>query len=142
MRDPKIKIGFIIFNEDWKEELSSENGHRRTAWNWIKKHNLINVYNSIVGKNNINDEEDFLINYVGAIKLYAYRGNFYCRIPRINDPNKSYLKRYYANMGYNIISDEIYDEEKPKVKVYTNQYNKTVIKSNARLIYNPVKDGD
>ena len=142
MREPNIRIGFIIFNNDWKEELPSNNGHRRTAFNWIRDNKLMNVYKDIIGNNNIYDEEDFLIEYIGAIKLYAYRGNFYCRIPRTYSPEKSYLKRYYANLGYKIISNGIYDEEKTKEKVLTYQYNRTIIKSNTGLIYNPVKDGD
>ena len=142
MRDPKIRIGFIIFNNDWKEELSSGNGHRKTAWEWIRKHNLTDLYNKTIGKNNIYDEEDFLIEYIGAIKLYGYRGRFYCRIPRMRDPIKSYLKRYYTNLGYTIISDGIYEEEKPKTKVYTYQYNKTIINNNNKNIYNPIREGD
>ena len=143
MREPNIRIGFIIFNNDWKEELHSKNGHRRTAFLWIKEHNLMDVFKSVIGKNNIYDEEDFLIEYIGAIKLYANRGQFYCRIPRIASPEKSYLKRYYATLGYKIISNGIYDEEKPKVKVLSYEYNRTVINNNNNtLIYNPVKDGD
>lgn len=141
MRDPKLKIGFIIFNPDWREELPTKDGHRKTAFNWIMKNQLKDVYNSVLGNNGIYDEEDFLIEYIGAIKLYAYMGNFYCVVPRIFNPEKSYLKRYYENLGYGIISDGIYDEEKPKTKVY--QYNKTIISNNRKeLVYNPLRDGD
>lgn len=140
MKEPDIRVGFIIFNEEWKEQLITYEGHRKTAFNWIKQHNLINTFKQVVGKNEIYDEEDFLIEYIGAVKLYASNGKFYCRIPRMIDPNKSYLKKYYSNLGYKIISDGIYDEEKPKVYVY--QYNKTVINNNNVLMYNPVKDGD
>ena len=96
---PDIKIGFIIFNNDWKEELVSRNGHRKTAFNWIKRNNMMSIFESVLGKNNIYDEEDFLIEYIGAIKLYAYRGDFYCRIPRMISPEKSYLRKYYSNLG-------------------------------------------
>ena len=142
MKDPDIRIGFIIFNNDWKREIPTKDGHRKTAYNWIVENKLLDVYNNVVGSNNIYDEEDFLIEYVGAIKLYASRGTFYCRIPRIYSPEKSYVKRYYSMLGYKIISDGIYDEEKTKVKTLTYQYNKTVVRSNSRLIYNPLKDGD
>lgn len=142
MKEPNIKIGFIIFNDDWKEELPSNNGHRKAAFNWIQRNYMLDVFNSVLGSNNIYDEEDFLIEYIGAIKLYACRGDFYCRIPRLSSPEKSYLKRYYANLGYKVISDGIYDEEKTKVKVLSYEYNKTVINNNNRLIYNPAKDGD
>lgn len=142
MRIPNIRIGFIIFNEDWKEELPKENGHRKTAYNWIKNHNMLKLYEKVLGTNGINDEEDFLIEYIGAIKLYANRGNLYCRIPRMCSPEKSYLKRYYASLGYKIISDRVYDEEKPKIKTLTYEYNRTVINKNNILRYNPVRDGD
>ena len=142
MKEPKLKIGFIIFNEEYKEELELENDYRKTAFNWIKNNNMIDVYKSVVGKNGINDEEDFLIEYIGAIKLYAYMENFYCRIPRIANPEKSYLKRYFTNIGYKVISNNINDEEKPKIKKLTYEYNKTVINNKNKLIYNPVRDGD
>lgn len=142
MREPSIKIGFIIFNEGWKQELQSKNGHRRTAFKWIMNNNLINVYKNVVGSNDIYDEEDFLIEYIGAIKLYAHNGVFYCRIPRKYSPEKSYLKKYYSALGYKIISSGVYDEEKHKVKCLNYQYNRTVINSNNKLIYNPVRDGD
>ncbi len=143
MREPHLKIGFIIFNNEWKEELGSTNGHRKTAFNWIKEHNMMDVYKSVLGTNRIYDEEDFLMEYIGAIKLYAYSGYFYCRLPKMFRLEKSYLKRYYANLSYRIISDDVYDEEKPKSKVYKYEYSKTVI-NNKRggLIYNPIKDGD
>lgn len=100
------------------------------------------VFKSVIGKNNIYDEEDFLIEYIGAIKLYADRGKFYCRIPRMHNFDKSYLKKYYANLGYTIISDGIYDEEKTKTKVLSYQYNNTVINNKGKLMYNPIKEGD
>ena len=142
MKEPSIRIGFVIFNEGWKQELRSQNGHRRTAFKWIKDNNMLNTYYQVLGSNNIYDEEEFLIEYIGAIKLYAYDGNFYCRIPRMYSPEKSYLKRYYSMLGYRIISDGIYNEEEPKIKTLTYQYNKTVVKSNIGLMYNPVRDGD
>ena len=142
MKELSIRIGFIIFNQGWKQELQSKNGHRKTAFNWIRDNNMLETYKSMLGKNNIYDEEDFLIEYIGAIKLYAYSGHFYCRIPRIASPEKSYLKRYYSNLGYKIISDGIYDEKKPKVKVLSYEYNRTVVKSKTGLMYNPMRDGD
>jgi hypothetical protein len=61
MKEPNIRIGFIILNDDWKEEIPSNNGHRNTAFNWIQKNNLLNVFNNVLGTHNINDEEDFVL---------------------------------------------------------------------------------
>lgn len=142
MQEPSIKIGFIIFNQEWKQELEWCNGHRNTALKWIRDNNLMKAFLSVVGKNNIYDEEDFLIDYIGAVKLYAYNGKFYCRIPRMIDVNKSYLKRYFRSKGYKIVG-ECYEEDcHPKAKTYKYPYNKTVINEKNRLCYNPYRDGD
>ena len=47
MVDPNIKIGFIIVNPDWKEEIPWSNGHKKTAFEWIKKNNLMDLYNKV-----------------------------------------------------------------------------------------------
>lgn len=143
MKEPVIQIGFIIFNEAWKEELVWKNGHRKTAIEWIKKNNLMEIYNSIEGKYGIYDEEDFLIDYIGAIKLYCYRGDFYCRMSKINNQNASYLKHFYQNKGYNIVDGYICEERsKQKVLKYEHSYNTTVINYRNHMIYNPYRDGD
>lgn len=143
MKEPTIDIGFIIFNEDWKEELVWKNGHRKTAFEWIKKHNFMELYNSIKGQNGIYDEEDFLVEYIGAVKLYAYRGNLYCSIPRMCDPNKSYLKHFFEAKGYQIVEAHSYEEkQKQKVLTYEYPYNKTIINSQNGMMYNPYRDGD
>lgn len=143
MREPTLKIGFVIFNSDWKEELVWDNGHRRAAAKWIEQHGFTDLYNSMQGKNGICDEEDFLIDYIGAVKLYVYRGKYYCRIPRMVDPDKSYLKRFYRNNGYQIVGDGVYDEcSCQKVKKFDVPYNRTVIKTGFCMAYNPYRDGD
>ena len=142
MKEPKVRTGFVIINPYYKEELILDNGHRKTAFKWIKSHHLMDVFKSVVGKNNIYDEEDFLVEYIGSIKLYVNAGQFYCRVPMIFNDETNYLIKYYLNLGYKIISNGIYNEEKQKTKVLTYEYNKTVIKSNNELIYNPMRDGD
>ena len=143
MREPHLKIGFIIFNNDWKEELRSINGHRKTAFEWIKKNNLLDVFKSVLGTNRIYDEEDFLMEYIGAIKLYAYDGKLYCVIPKILNICKNYFEKYFEKLGYEVISHGGYNEEKPKMKYLKNEYNKTIVKKfNKDLMYNPLKDGD
>ena len=143
MKEPSIKIGFIIFNEGYKFELRSENGHRKTAFNWIRNNNLLKEYYSVLGTNGIYDEEDFLMEYIGAIKLYAYDGKFYCVIPKILNISKNYYETFFEKLGYEVISHGVYNEEKPKIKCFKNEYNKTIVKKfNKNLMYNPLKDGD
>lgn len=143
MREPEIRIGFIIFNDDWKEELAWNNGHRKTAMEWIRDHNFMALYKSIEGKNGIYDEEDFLIDYIGAIKLYCYNGDFYCRLSKKNNPNASYYTQFYQNKGYNIVNGYVCEEKsKQKVLKYEYPYNATVINHHNCMIYNPYRDGD
>lgn len=143
MREPELRIGFIIFNPYWKQEIRWRNGHRKTACEWIENSGLKNLFLEMYGTNHVYDEEDFLTNYIGAIKLYATGGQFYCYVPPIISPEKDYLRNYYENLGYRIIENHIYDEK--KVKYDTNddyQYTKTVVKIKNVYSYNPVKDGD
>lgn len=64
MKEPNIRIGFIIFNPNWKSEIEWNNGHRNTACQWIRNHHFEELYQEIRGTNDIYDEEDFLINYI------------------------------------------------------------------------------
>lgn len=143
MREPELRIGFIIFNPYWKQELRWHNGHRKTACEWIENNGLKKLFLEMYGTNHVYDEEDFLTNYIGAIKLYATGGQFYCYVPPIISPEKDYLRNYYENLGYHIIENHIYDEKKIKDEISSNyQYTKTVVKIKNVYTYNPVKDGD
>lgn len=143
MIEPSIKVGFIIFNDDWKSEVEWHNGHSRTAREWVREHNLRDYFEKVKEANNLYDEEQFITDYIGAIKLYAYGGNFYCYAPKIVSVNKDYLCEYYQNLGYTIIGNMSYNEEKKnKVKQFSIPYNKTIVKSNNGFIYNPYRDGD
>jgi len=100
-------------------------------------------FNEVLGKNGIYDEEDFLMEYIGAIKLYAYNGKLYCMIPKSLNICRIYFENYFEKLGYKVISNGIYDEEKTKIKVLKNEYNRTILKKhNNNYIYNPLKDGD
>ena len=99
MVDPSIKIGFIIVNPDWKEEIPWSNGHKKTGFGWIKKNNLMDLYYKEKEESEPGiDEEEFLINYICAIKLYEQIGHFYCLLPNMLCIEKTYLKHYYKNM--------------------------------------------
>ena len=137
-----IKIGFIIFNDKWKQQLPSINGHRSTAFNWIRENNLLDVYRKILGKKGIYDEVDFLMECVGAVKLVSILGNYYCVLPKMEHSEKDYIKNYYKNLGYIIVNDIKYDEEEPKIKTFSYKYNRTFLNSDKGYIYNPVKIGD
>lgn len=144
MKEPTIRIGFIIINPNWKSEVVWDNGHRNTAVKWIRNNHFEELYSSVQGTNNIYDEEDFLINYIGAIKLYSYRGTFYCYIPSGIHPDKSYLKHYFEGLGYTItgVYNSEEKEENIKIKKFNFPYNKTVIKMNNEYCYNPYREGD
>lgn len=144
MKEPTLTLGFIIFNDGYKVEIPWCNGHWRTAHDWVVKNKFYNLFLKVQGTNNIYDEEDFLINYIGAIKLYANNGNFYCYAPDINSVYKDYLCKYYQNLGYQIIGHTSFnDEKKSKVKKFNIPYNKTVVKNNNnQYIYNPFREGD
>lgn len=143
MKEPTIRIGFIIVNPNWKIELEWENGHRNTACKWIRDNHLEKIYKSVYGTNNIYDEEDFLIRYIGAVKLYATRGHCYCYIPRGVNPDKSYIKHYYEQLGYIITGAyQVEEEENIKVKKFNYPYNNIVICKNNGYYYNPERIGD
>ena len=155
MRKPNILIGFIVFNPKYETEIQSDvRGHNWTAKNWIQKNNLEKIYKELRDdpNNDIWDYEDFLINYIGAVKLYVTRGQRIAYIPKntSNNAYKSLIKRHYKDEGYIITgtySEEsnIKSENKyPSLKV---QYYRTVIpikESNGKekYIYNPYINGD
>ena len=101
MKEPSIRIGFIIFNEGYKYELQSLNGHRKTAFNWIKKNNLIEKFYEVLGTNGIYDEEDFLMEYIGAIKLYGYSEIFCINRTIFIENNLLHLKKLVKRVSYN-----------------------------------------
>lgn len=143
MREPKIRIGYIIINPYWREELERGKSHSKTASEWINKYNFQNIFNTLLEEKRVIDEEDFLMNYIGAVKLCAYRGKFYCYLPSVVNDDKEYIKNYYENLGYIIIEGKIFDEEKYKEKtIYNYPYNKTLIKVRNSYHYNPMRDGD
>lgn len=151
MDEPRIRIGFIIFQEGLQQEIEIINGkgHARTARIWVKNNNLYEKYEEVKEVNKkIQDEEDFLIHYIGAIKLHASSGMLRCYVPRTIQRNsyKSSLKRFYRNLGYIIWGDTTYEEYIHEVKNPPCNYNQTVIettiKGEKQYIYNPWREGD
>ena len=105
MKEPLIRVGFIILRPEYEEELETSGiGHWKTARKWIKEKGLQEIMQKVCADpdNDIWDEEDFLIQYVGAIKLHCMNGVKKAYIPRviINKEYISYLKRYYRSLGY------------------------------------------
>ncbi len=155
MREPSISIGFIIFNPRYETEIKCDvRGHYWTARNWIENNNLEELYQEIRNnpENNIWDYEDFLINYIGAVKLYATRGQKIAYIPKntSNNAYKSLIKRHYKEEGYTISGNFIEESsiskrnEYPSLKV---EYYRTIIPikeldGKEKYVYNPYINGD
>ena len=155
MREPSISIGFIIYNPRYEQEIKCDvRGHYWTARNWVKNNNLEDLYQEIRSnpENSIWDYEDFLINYIGAVKLYVTRGKRIAFIPKnlSNNTLRSLIKKHYRENGYIILGN--YTEkssineknEYPSLKV---EYNRTIIpikdsNGNEKYIYNPYINGD
>ena len=144
MEEPTLKLGFIIFKDECIVEIPWRNGHWKTAHEWLIKNNLYDLFLKVQGTNNIYDEEDFIMNYIGAIKLGAQNGVFYCYAPDINSAYKDYLCKHYQDLDYKIIGHTSIDiEEKIKAKCFSIPYNKTlIVNNNNQYIYNPFRDGD
>lgn len=159
MREPTITVGFIIFREGYEMELRKDGlFHSEVAERWVKSSPFNEVYNKIMeDKQNTvyNGYEDFLLNYVGAIKLYDLEGErLCCYIPRGNNcESKSYLRDYFTNSSlirfgqeisyemYGDINEElVHNIQRPE---YIPIYNKSIIMdSNGIYHYNPARQGD
>lgn len=153
MKSPKVRMGFIIFRPGMEEEIERETeGHWWTARKWIKTHNMENLYNDLLERRIVMDEEDFLTDYVGAIKLHNVSGKRKCYIPKITFSISSYkssLKRYFRQKGYYVYGDISQDNI---VHINTEElskygYNRTVIPEVTEYgtivyKYNPSRIGD
>lgn len=140
MKSPKVRIGFIIFRPGMEQEIEvGLKGHWWTANDWIKSHNMWDLYQKLVERNIVHDCEDFLIDYIGAIKLHNVSGKRRCYIPKISFFNSSYkssLKRYYKQKGY-----EIYGNISPDNTVYIDKREKSVYGYNRIVIPETTEDG-
>lgn len=141
-----LKIGFVIFNPDYECDVPTIKGHWWAANNWIKDHNQEKEFLEFCKKNNISeDPEEFLMEYIGAIKLYAHRGQFFCQIPKKKSVKKSSLKRFYKTEGY-VITGYQYEDAVPETEsVRTNYTNQIICRNNngrEEFFYNPLRDGD
>lgn len=153
MKSPTVRVGFIIFRPGMEEEIEvSAKGHWWTAHDWIKSHNMCDLYQEMVDKNIFHDCEDFLTDYIGAIKLHNVSGKRKCYIPKINFFNSSYkssLKRYFKQKGYYIYGD-ISQDSIVHINVLDLSkygYNRTVIPKTTEegtiiYQYNPSRNGD
>lgn len=154
MREPYISNGFIIFRQGYESQLSTlGKGHYKTAQEWVKYVRLEDVFERVINdpNSNIHAYDDFLTDYVGAIRLYTINGEPRCYIPRGNNNEyKSYLKNFFiSKIGkysrYYVHGDVAYDEfaYSPNRELITD-YTDTILysKITGKYIYNPNRIGD
>lgn len=157
MREPKIATGFIIFREGCEDQLTTGGvGHWRTARNWVESSKFRSEFYKVVNNPNygdIHDYDDFLTDYVGAVRLYSLGGYLYCRIPRGNNNEyKSYLKNFFSSndviingekLTYRIYGDVSLETTITEKPVHIPNYNQLlVVDEEGNYHYNPNRIGD
>ena len=155
MREPTITTGFIIFREGNEDQLASGGkGHWKTARDWINKSHFKDEFLKVINnpKINVYDYDDFITDYVGAIRLYYSCDKLNCYIPRGNNNEyKSYLKDFFCGnnvticgkkLSYNVFGDVSF-EKNPNYPNHISNYNQLLItNSNGDYCYNPNRIGD
>ena len=151
-KEPTLRVGFIIFRYGMEEEIPiyRAKGHWATAKKWVFDHGLQDLFNRVAEKDQrLSQYDDFLTDYIGAIRLHTVGGVFKCYIPRfMNNANKSFLKRYYRHLGYEIYGDVSCDEVERSIKLLVPlNYGKTLVESKTFngekfYTYNPYRIGD
>ena len=158
MREPTIAVGFIIFREGYESELR-KNGrfHSEVAEDWVKSSPFFETYKKIQGDKTLLDYhgyESFLINYVGAIKLYDLEDDrLCCYIPRGNNcVGKSFLRRYFSapvirfgqKVSYELCGDigQEYTQLNERPEFISNYNQSFVVDGNGLYHYNPARIGD
>lgn len=153
MKEPSIRIGFIVFRPGMEQEIevNAARGHWWTAKEWVERNGKLELYRKVVSDPTIKvyDYDDFVTDFIGAIKLHAVSGQLKCYVPRtIPNQSKSFLKRYFRNKGYVVygdVSNENNDNDYEKQNISNNTfcYNQTVVINKAgKYAYNPMREGD
>ena len=154
MREPYISSGYIIFRQGYEAQLMTlGKGHYKAAQEWVQNLGLQKEFEKVSRNPDIKvyEYDEFLTDYIGAIRLYSDNFGKRCYIPRGNNNEyKSYLKNYFISKSgkysdYYIHGDVAYDEfyTKPSKEFITN-YTETVVYNNATglYMYNPNRIGD
>ena len=140
-----IRTGFILSDKYSDNIIEFYNGHRDTAWRYLLQHNLIEEYK----KSEISAEDDYLVEHLGAMKLYhstfkEHKDLVYVR--RQSDPYINRMIKLYEEEGWkivycNVINEELEGDQKRTEKI-VDDYNLTVIWINGKYMYNPKRIGD
>ena len=139
-----VTTGFIF--PDGSHISTGTEGHCKSAYKYIQKHNLQKQFNSYVGS-----ADDFLIERLGAMKICHYRFKNYVYMPRNCGWYIKKIRNMYEKEG--VIIKDCYMQE---IKIDLDEqilitqgysYNQTVIKTltpDGRIIYayNPARNGD
>lgn len=158
MREPQISMGFVIFREGYESEIPRSIGHWEMAKKWVEKNGFMDEFRRIKNDPNfkIYDFDDFLTDFIGAIRMGTDDGKPYCYVPRGNNNEyKAYLKHFFYEKKVKIfgqwrryklfgdIAEEMENVGRVENVEYVPIYNQLLIAdSNGRYHYNPNRHGD
>ena len=91
-------ISGFIFPNGYKLEKQSLS-HRNCAYHYIVENNLINEYKLYKEKIG-GDEDNFLVECLGAVKICHYFGNHYIYVSKIYNHYIKELVQIYEYAGY------------------------------------------
>ena len=140
-----IRTVFILSDKYSDNIIEFYNGHRDTAWRYLLRHNLIEEYR----KSGISAEDDYLVERLGAMKLYhsIFKGHKdLVYVKRQSDPYIKRMIKLYEEEGWtivycNVISEESEGNQRKAGKII-DDYNQSVIWINGNYMYNPKRIGD
>ncbi len=131
--------GFIFPNGEILDSGSA--GHCKTAFRYIRERGLLKSFND----SKFDAEDDFLIFYLGAVKVCHYLGRHYLYVPRPHNEYIEEVARLYEKNNYSIKYISIGNTEAASFKTIDlsrKSYNSTVIETPDGYIYNPRRSGD
>ena len=137
-----VIAGFILPNRVILQAAGI--GHCKVAREYLEKVGLYGEYR----KSNVSAEDDYLIEYLGAIKVAAYRGVRYIYIPRIHGWYLNQIAKMYIRNGFKpLYMNANYSCDKADLDCSDSNYNTTVIRrvtadGKVEYCYNPLRNGD
>lgn len=137
-----IAVGFIFPNHELLQAAGI--GHCKVARRYIADNNADSMF-----EESSLAEDDFLIEYFGAVKVAMYCGKKYIYIPKNHGWYIEKISKMYISEGYIPIclaNNCIYGQTE-NLFDYSDNYNKTVVKVVLRdgsvvYAYNPNRIGD